>query len=201
MVLSDAVCNRLAHCPSGRSSAAVPPRSQHPVPVFVCPDLPVCDGCTLSPTPGPLFPFPVSSKPLPPPITLSPLRLRLKRRDVCPAVSPASGVGGAACVPSPLPPGCWRSESLPGLLARGCLPSLCPLLPAACCCLQPAGEASSQQAESLGSRAELHACCEGTGMSSISPRRERGLGSGSQRHEMLTTPCCFMFLKLSSLQR
>ena len=65
-----------------------------PAPAFVRPDLPLCDGRTLSPAPGPLFPFPVSSKPLPPPTALSPLRLRLKWWDARPAASPASRGGG-----------------------------------------------------------------------------------------------------------
>lgn len=130
MVSLDAVCNRLAHRPLGRGSAAMPPASQSPLLAFIRPDLPLCDDCTLSPAPGPLFPFPVLSKSLPPPTTLSPLCLHLKQWYTRPAASPARG--GAACVTSLLPPGCWRPESLPGLPARGCLPSPCPLLPAAC---------------------------------------------------------------------
>lgn len=142
MVLSDAVCNCLAHCPPGRSSAAVPPRSQRPVPVFVCPDLPVCDGCTLSPAPGPLFPFPISSKPLPPSITLSPLRLRLKRWDACPAASPASGVGGGLCSLSTTS---WLlAVGEPPWAACQRLPAL-PVSPAACSLLLPAARGGGQQ--------------------------------------------------------
>lgn len=136
MVLSDAVCNRLARCPPGRSSAAVPPRSQCPVPVFVRPDLPVCDGCTLSPAPGPLFPFPISSKPLPPPITLSPLRLRLKQWDACAAASPASGVGGQLVFPLHYLLAVGGRRASLGRLPEAACPPRVP------CCLQPAAACS-----------------------------------------------------------
>lgn len=56
------------------------------------------------------------------------------------------------------------------------------------------GEAGSQRAEPLGSRAGLHTRRAETGTSGASPRQEPGLGSGSWRHETLS-------LKPAGLQR
>ena len=163
-----------------------------PAPAFVHPDLPLCNGRTLSPAPGPLFPFPVSSKPLPPPTMLSPLCLRLKWWDARPAASPASRGGWLVFALCYLQAVGHQRASLGHLPEAACPPRVP-------CCLQPAGEASSQRAEPLGSRAGLHARRGGT--SSTSPRQEPGLGSGSRRHETPSTPCCFTSLKPAGLQR